>query len=216
MPFTKGRFESYYPHTDGTVYRMAVTSEFYSGTGTAAKVADGDYAIALGASDTSILVFDLPEILRTGEPHLEDSLAASAAQRPAYEQYNAGPTPFVIPSTNAQQTVPVVKGIKLTSVNLIYQISGAALTLNEAGVFLKSESNNAAASITTLVPLAANGLQTAIQTDRYVTNIPIPEANQLFPTTQNSLLTVEWDINTAVGGAANVFGVVFNFDFNYD
>ena len=104
--------------------------------------------------------------------------------------------------------------MQLTSVDLIYSIAGLALTANTVGVFAKQDLNNAAPSITTLLAQGANGMATGIQADRYVTNVPIPAAAQNFIVTPDTVLTVEWDLDTGATGTAVVYGVVFNYNFN--
>lgn len=209
MPFTKARWEAFSPHTDGTLYVPATAATVISGTVGASKIAAGDYAATLGNSITAVLAFPLPAILRPGEPHLEDTFP--------YEQYNppTGP-PYTIPGLNAQSPVPVLKGIQLISVDLIYLVGTDALTSNEAGIFVKQDVNGASPNVTTLVALAANGLATAASSDRYVTNIAVPSSERNFIVTPDSVLTVEWDLETPSGGTADVFGVVFNFFFNYE
>jgi hypothetical protein len=214
MPFTTGRWEAYTQHTDGTEYVISPIA--VSGTTGLTKVAAGDYAVTLGNSITSVLVYKFPAIIRTGEPHLESTLLTSQALTgPQYEEYNPpiGP-PFTIPGPVAGQTLPVLKGVRLKSVDLIYLLAGAAATTNTVGIFVKQDANNAAPTITTLLAQAANGLQTATQTARYVTNVPIAVATRGFTVTPDTVITVEWDLTTASGGTAQVFGVVFNYDFN--
>ncbi len=207
MAFTKGRWEAYTAHTDGTQYVTAKESNVISGTATATKTAAGDYGLSVAASETMILAFPLPEIIRFGEPHLEEVTP--------YEQYNppTGP-PYTIAGPTAQSPVSVLKGVQLTSVDLIYSIAGLALTANTVGVFAKQDLNNAAPSITTLLAQGANGMATGIQADRYVTNVPIPAAAQNFIVTPDTVLTVEWDLDTGATGTAVVYGVVFNYNFN--
>jgi|SRR5579875_135655 hypothetical protein len=223
MAFTRGRFESFLPHTDGTEYM--INPMVVAGTVTYTKVAAGDYCAALSASDTATLVFKLPGILRPGEPHLEENVP--------YEEYNqqlgppytiSGPNPFPTSSSyNPVNPVPVLKGINLQSVDLIYLVSGAALSSNSVGIYAKQDANNSAPSITTLVTAGANGLQTAVQTNRYLTRVSIPgqsggvtPSTSGFIVTPDTVVTVEWDLATAAGGTAQVFGVCFNYQFNYD
>lgn len=215
MPFTKGRWEAYTQHTDATEYVIVPT--VISGTTGFTKVAAGDYATTLGNSITSVLVYRFPGIIRTGEPHLEDTLLTSQALTgPQYEQYNPPLAPYTIPGPVAGQTLPVLKGVRLKSVDLIYLLAGAAATTNTVGIFVKQDANNAAPVVTTLVAQAANGLATATQTARYVINVPIAVATRGFTVTPDTVITVEWDLTTASGGTAQVFGCVFNYDFNFD
>lgn len=210
MAFTTGRWEAYTPHTDGTEY--VIQPLIALGTVGFTKVAAGDYAATIGSAVTAVLAYKLPGILRTGEPHLEDT--AGAIAYPSYEQYNPPVAPYSIPGTQAGTTLPVLKGIYLQSIDVIYSVTTDALTSISVGVFAKQDTNGASPTVTTLLAQAANGLTTATTTHRNVINVPM--TTQEFIITPDSVITAELDIETASGGSADVFGIVFNFAFNYD
>lgn len=216
MAFTKGRWEAYTQHTDGTEY--AILPLIASGTVGFAKVAAGDYAATIGSAITAELVYKMPAIIRYGEPHLEDTLLASQATTgPSYEQYNppTGP-PYTIPGLSANDPLPVLKGVKLKSIDVIYSVGTDPLTSITVGIYAKQDMNGQAPTITTLLAQAANGLSTAVTAERNVTNVAIPASAQAFIVTEDTVITVEIDITTPTGGSANIFGVVFNYDFNFN
>ena len=216
MPFTKGRWEAYTQHTDGTEYVIAPL--VITGVTGVSKVAAGDYAVSLGNSITAELVYRLPGTLRLGEPHLEDTqLLSQALTGPAYEQYNppVGP-PYTIQGVNAQAPLPVLRGIKLNSIDIVYLVGTADLTALTVGIFAKQDIDGSAPLVTTLLAQAVNGLSLVASADRYVTNVVIPAANREFIVTPDSVVTAEVDIETPAGGTADLFGIVFYYDFNFN
>ncbi len=211
MPFTQGRWEAFSDHTDGTTYVVASTADVVSGAGiTNTRTAAGDYGIAIPVGVASVLAFQMPALFRTGEPHLEST--------PPYEQYNNPHTaPYTVPGIKANTPLSVVKGVQLTSIDVIYQPAVVALTTATVGIFAKQDKNNAAPVVTTLLAQGANGLSTAVpSTNRWVTNVPVPAAAQAYITTPDTVLSVELDITTAATGTATVYGVVFNYHFNFN
>lgn len=223
MPGTRARFDALMPHTDATEYVLSPL--VVSGTTSVARVAAGDYAISLGNSATVKLAYKFPGIIRLGEPHLESI--------PPFEQYNtpvgANNTfapPYTVPGPNPAPTlstynpvnpVTVYKGVSLQSIDFIYLVGTDALSTNTVGVFAKQDLNAASPVVTTLLAQAANGLPTAAAATRYVQNVAIVQNSQSgFIVTPDTVITVEWDLATDSGGTADIFGVCFNYNFNFD
>lgn len=124
-----------------------------------------------------------------------------------------GVPPFTGVSNLVPVTSPRPKGIKVRQIYPWYLVAGAALTTNTVGVTTTVAANATALAVTTLLTNAANGLQTATQATPYLT--PIQIASPVFITAKYSSYDIEWDVTTAGGGTANIYGVFLDCDFNY-
>jgi hypothetical protein len=112
-------------------------------------------------------------------------------------------------------TAPRPKGIALKAIYPVYAAAGAALSLNTIGITKTVFANNTAPAVTTILANAANGLATATQAQPYVT--PINLATPItFLTSKYSEYIIEWDVTTAGGGTAQLFGIFVDIGFNYN
>ena len=150
---------------------------------------------------------------------------------------NAHTTPFIIRAnifatpasvtgspgfTGLSQLTPVTaprpKGIAFKQITPVYGILGAAATLNTIGIIGTTYVNAAAVVQTTILAVAANGLQTATNAaaQLYVTPIPIPPAQQVFLTARNTEYTLIWNLTTGAAASAAIVGVYVDVIFNYN
>lgn len=120
------------------------------------------------------------------------------------------------------QRVGGSKGVKITSLDLVYQITGVALTSHNlacnatgfpsgclGGVATAVYANNTANVVG--APLHTNtALSTATQTNPYLTNVPITTAAFL-PSNIRTAVTVEWQAVTAVNTVYRIYGVGVNY-----
>jgi hypothetical protein len=125
----------------------------------------------------------------------------------------SGAAPYPGNTYNTPPTAPRPKGIAIKEIYPVYLIAGAALTTNTIGLTKTVFANATAPAVTNLLADAANGLATATQAAPYVTPIQIP--TPAFQTTKYSEYTLEWDITTAGGGTADIYGVFLDLAFNY-
>lgn len=126
----------------------------------------------------------------------------------------SGRPPFTGISSLIQPTSPRAKGVKLTAIYPVYQITGAALTTNTIGIAATTFANNTAPAITPVLSVAANGLATAVQAQPYVTPIIIPTPS--FVTTKQTDIELQWNITTGASGTAQIYGIFGDVTYNYN
>lgn len=125
-----------------------------------------------------------------------------------------GRPPFAGVNSLIPVTSPRPKGIEFKELYPWYLVSGAALTLNTIGITKTVAANNAANVVTNILANAANNLQTATQTNPYLT--PIQIASPAYQVTKYASYNIEWDVTTAGGGAARIYGAYLDVAFNFN
>ena len=129
----------------------------------------------------------------------------------------SGRPPYAGYSELTPVTSPRPKGINIKGLSVIYAVNTTAITVPTVGLYATSYANNVAASVTTLISQATNGLATAAQTNPYVIPVPVPLASQNFIVTPSTLVTVEFDFtNGTTAAGVDVLGFVLNCNFNYN
>jgi len=131
--------------------------------------------------------------------------------------------PDVIGAMSAAQqlnprTALKTKGIKFKSYDVAYLISTLALTSQTTTVVQTVFANNVANASTVLLASAANGLQTAVQANPYVTNVaisPAPAVDGYFITPDQEV-GVELVVVTPATSTYILYGIDLIFDFNYN
>lgn len=114
---------------------------------------------------------------------------------------------------------PRPKGILIKQLNCIYAILAAAATVNTISIISQQFVNQATLPAqTTLLALAANGLQTATNAANqfYVTPIPLPVASQVFINTRTTEVTLNWNVTTGAAASAAIVGVSVDVTYNYN
>ena len=126
----------------------------------------------------------------------------------------SGAPPFSGVSSLTPVTAPRPKGLAIKGIYPVYAIAGAALTLNTIGITKTVFSPNAAPVVTNILADAANTLATATNAQPYITpiNLATPATYLI---TKYSQYSIEWDVTTAGGGTAQLFGVFIDMIFNY-
>jgi hypothetical protein len=127
--------------------------------------------------------------------------------------YKGGGT--VPPGFLTPVTSPRPKGLGIRAIYPIYAVAGAALTLNTIGITKTVFSNNAAPVVTNLLANAANGLATATNAQPYLTPINFASPISML-TTKYAEYIIEWDVTTAGGGTAELFGIFIDVNFNFN
>ena len=110
-------------------------------------------------------------------------------------------------------TSPRPKGIAIRQIYPVYLVAGASLTTNTIGLTKTVFANATAPAVTNLLTDAANGMPVTTQATPYVIPIQIP--TPAFQTSKFAEYTIEWDVTTAGGGTADIYGVFVDIAFNY-
>jgi hypothetical protein len=108
---------------------------------------------------------------------------------------------------------PRVKGIKLLSFDVIYQVLTLAASLAQIGVTRTVFANGVAPAVTAVLPLAANGLPTAVSAQPTVTNVPL--ANPAYVAASDSEYLINLKLTAGATGTITVFGIVVKFEYNF-
>ncbi len=125
-----------------------------------------------------------------------------------------GRPPFSGVNSLVPVTSPRPKGINLKEIYPWYLVAGAALTTNTIGITKTVAANATANAITNILANAANNLQTATQATPYLT--PIQIASPAYQTTKYASYNIEWDVTSAGGGSARVYGVYMDVALNFN
>jgi hypothetical protein len=104
--------------------------------------------------------------------------------------------------------------MQIDSMDVIYTVTGAALTTATVGLTKTVFANNTAPAVTNLVALGANGLPTAVQALPYVTNVPVTTPAMI--TSADAEILLNLNLTTQAGGSAVVYGVVFHCHYNFN
>lgn len=126
----------------------------------------------------------------------------------------SGPPPYTGLTQFTPLTTPRPKGITIKEIYPVYLLSGAAATLNTISLTKTQFGFGAAAVVTTLLASGANGLATATNADPYITPIQIP--TPAFQVSKYAEYAIEWDVTTAAGGAAQIYGIFVDIAYNFN
>jgi len=233
MPHTKSRYMQDLGFNDSRLFVGPGDFALISGTAPLTKNAFGDYSFNLGNSATCVFACNLAQaILRRlgfAEDLQEQFGGAGIAGRAEYQG-----RPDILTSMAAGQpitprTVLIPKGFRLLGLDFVYLVAGLALTTQQFGIALTKFANNTANAITSIVAIAANGLQTTTQANPYVTNYTLTVANQQAISNPQSgvvlpgyllladnNLWIEWDMSTGASGTARLYGIDVSFEYNFN
>lgn len=230
MSRTNGQFQMKTPFTDGLIWFNPINNCWaQAGGATLTRGAAASYYLLQAASQSGVIVVAFDNVLkRLGTaPFLQEQFGTAAGV--------AGPTgvantsdpdgntiaPYIPPMTKASMTTItggeagfVPKGIRVDNVALVYQVNTLALTSIGIRVDKVSYTNNAAPVVVNVLANGANGLQTAVQAQPYVTVIPI--AGPVFDVTDNTTFTCEITPVTPATSTFQLFGVALHVSFNYN
>lgn len=216
MPRTANMYYADTPHSGGVLWCPAWEIGVLSTTTVPAltRTAEGDFALNRTAGGAETVRF-------IASPSL-NSLSRLLEAENFQEQFGGtvGPVPArgFPPYTGASQlTAPTTsgtpKGIQITDVFVVYQVTVATLTSAAITLDKIVYANNVANAVTS-VPLNAVALPTAIQANPFVTTIPVTTPS--FNVTDLSALIAEVDIVLQNNGVLNFMGIGFHVKFNYD
>ena len=123
----------------------------------------------------------------------------------------SGPPPFTGITQFTSVTAARPKGLQINSIDFIYTITSSPASVNTASVLDFAYTNNGVPVVTTLLASAANGLQTAAQTNPYVTNVKMTTVKYLTAADHQTVVT--WSLTPGAG--ASVYGIVLNVTYNF-
>lgn len=223
MPKTQSRFQQDLGFTDGRLRASVGDIVFTGATLAVTRVAAGQWGVVLGtpAAQTNTFACNVfQQILRRtgfGED-LQEQFGGTGIPGSAQPQFYR---PDQIGSMNtAQQLQPrtalKIKGIKLLSFDVIYQITTLAATSSTCRVDQTQFQNNIAISTFPVVASGANGLQTAVQANPYVTNVQLNNSQQIYRNLTDGDMWIEVAITGAATTNLTFFGFDMYFEYNFN
>lgn len=237
MPFTESRWEQGSVSTDLQMFIGADQIRNTSGAPTLTLNGSGDLSLNLGASTTAVFAVSASDFLRTGQyavpiysggaqnaGALPQQAFGTAASVPGPSTIAGTSDPLALPQGTPPQpssklatlgnirTGPLVRGFQINSVDVIYLITGAALTSIAIGLTKTVFANNVANAVLNMIAKAQNGLATATQANPYVTNVVVPAPAMI--TSPDTATLLELDVTTAAGGAFRLYGFVLRMNYN--
>lgn len=227
MPHSAGRFQQDLGFVDGVMILGPEDAIATGGASVLTRNAAGDLSHNAGAAVAPIYSFNLAkaQFFRTGyQIDLQEQFGTAAGVAgPSVVANTGGPDGGVTgrpPFTGNTQITPVagnrLKGIKLLSMKCIYLVTGAALTGHTLRVDKTVYANNAALAISAILANGANGLQTAIQANPYVTAVALAAGQQIYRVSDLSQYTIEIAPTTQGGGAFRLYGIEVLCEFNFN
>lgn len=108
---------------------------------------------------------------------------------------------------------PKPKGIRINSVDVIYQVLAVNAAAATMGLTNTSFANLVAPVVTNLIALAANGLPTVIGAHPQVTNVAVPSP-AFINTTLDTEPVLNVNLTAGAGGTINFYGAVIKANFN--
>jgi hypothetical protein len=222
MPHTESRYMQSLGFNDARLF--AGPGDAIAVGSTAAPVitrnAVGDWSLtrtSAGAETLNIAVNVTQQILRrTG--FFEDlqeqfggaGISASAAPQGRPDTIGAMSTgQWITPRTAFK-----LKGFKLLSVDAVYRVTVANLTTNTLRVDQTLMVNNVAPAVTAV--LAATGIPTVVQANPYVTNVPLPAAQQIYRISPDQELWIEMTVAIPNTSKLDFYGFDMLVEFNFN
>ena len=111
---------------------------------------------------------------------------------------------------------PIPKGMKITGMDVIYEVRTVAATVATVGLTDTAFANGATPVVTNRIALAANGLPTAAGTSGKpgVTYVAVP--SPAYTTTADSETLVNVNLTAGSGGTVVFYGVVLYVTYNFN
>ena len=228
MSITEGRWEGNTSFPDLQIFVDTTWFNNIGGTSTIATDGAGSLYAALGNSAVGAWYANLALFLRTGvlasSYDQEQFGTAAGVAGPTTVANTSGPLalppgipPILaanLPTLGNAQRGPIPKGMQIDSVDVIYTVTGAALTGATIGLTKTVFANNTAPVVTNLIALGANGLPTAVQAQPYVTNVAVGTPAMI--TSADAEVVLNVNLTTQAAGSAVFYGVVFHCHYNFN
>jgi len=232
MSHTQNRWTMDTPNTDGQIFIGPAGIVTTNMTQAGVYFTNFTSAWELNAATTTATYGCAPPImLRTGvlaTPQLTQQQFGTAALQPGPSSVANTSGPLALPGgfpplkNNQLATVAgnlpakgTGKGFQLNWIDVIYQINNNALSAFTIGVGVNQFANNVATNLTTLLADGANGLQTAVQANPYVTRVNI--TNPSFIVTPDTELFIGGKVVSTVSiPVFYLWGLVLGVSFNFN
>lgn len=189
-----GPIVSIQKQTDGGLFIPANVGSFYTGTWTDTRVAAGDYCMRKTAAAQS---------------------GQAAFYVGAYVLQKIGADPHVGTTQPGGGRSQDIRGYQISAIDVIYQVTGAALVTHTYDLHTTTYANNAAASVDSTVGGTLTGaLATATQTNPYVTQISLGTAYVVGANTalRDVVLEIAWD--AAASSVLSYYGIYLRLNYN--
>lgn len=214
MPHTRSNYNQEQGFADGILI-VGPEDLMASGTFTRVRNAVGDWSVNQGATLTNQYAINIGQLLqRTGlaDRFLEQfggtNPSADAQPQGIYgTNYTGMP---IVPRTTTWK-----KGVKLTGIKVVYNITGAALLAHTCRLDEVLYANNAAVAVTNKLASAANGLTTAIQANPNVVQVT-GFVSPGYEVTDLQELIFEINAQTQAAGAYRLYRLELQFEFNFN
>jgi hypothetical protein len=226
MAHTEGRYMQDLGFTDGKIRAVPSQEVIAFGTTVLTRTAAGNINYAQAASQAVTYDVNLSTLLQRRLGFFEDlqeqfggaGIAGSAQirdYRPDVRSTGAAPAGMSVGQQITPRTAFKTKGFRLISYDIIYQITTNPLTVHTTRVDQTVYTQGVAAPvITPVLASAANGLQTAVSANLYVTTV-VP-AVQLYFTLNDADVWIEEAVTTPAGGTFTLWGFDVAFEFNFN
>lgn len=195
-----------------------------------ASAGEGLYTLNMGAAVASTFFVDVNSILRRTGVYMTPSLAqmqfgtAASVPGPTAVANTSSPygmpvgmppyTAAQMPTLHGPTNGPLPKGIQVNSMDVVYTVTGAALTLAQCSLTKTKFVNNTAPAVTNLIALAANGMATAVQAQPYVINVAVGTPAMIIDSVAEIIAHV--NLTTQAGGSALFYGVNLHCSYNFN
>lgn len=182
-----GPFSVLTKETDGGIWIPAKHGSFYTGTWTDTRVAAGDYA-------------------------MRKTAATNAGQAVFYLGANMLTKFGTDPNTEVAHDI---RGLQITSIDLVYQITVAALNTHTFDIQANTKANNVANAVVTTPGGTLTGtLAVATQANPYVTNIALgtPYIIGVNTALTDCTLEIAWD--AAATSVLTYYGIFVRCNYN--
>lgn len=212
MSYTEGRWTQGGVSQDMKVFLGASEFKDTANLATVAWAAGPPALFSLHTAGASVFVMNVDDVMRktgeavdtggiTGSPdplgyHVTPPIPAS--QLPTL----VGPTSGYGPGAPQQK-----KGMMILGFDVIYKVA-VALTVATVGIMETKFVNNAVATTVNILPVAANGLATAVQANPYVIHVNV--VNPVFITDPDASVI----LNLNMTGTVDLYGVDLYLGYN--
>ncbi|HEY4799500.1 MAG TPA: hypothetical protein VII99_10530 [Bacteroidia bacterium] len=230
MPNTDQYWQADTPFPDQEIFVGATEFKDLAGVATFASAGAGLLSLNLGTAAAGNFFANITAALkRTGvlaTPALQQSQFGTGASMPGPSgvanttdpEGIRGFPPFPaskLPTLIGAQTGPIVKGIQVNSVDLLYNIGTVNAGLAQVGLTITNfiDNNAATPTSTNIIALGANGMPTAFRANYYRFNVPVTSPAMV--TAFDSELIANVKLTAGSGGTVVFYGMVAKCSFNF-
>lgn len=214
------------PFSDAQIFLGA--DDFALVTGTRPVISQGTLGlpnVPITANATTAYAASLGETLRTGTAPNYQQQFGTAASVPGPSSVPNTSDPLGLqgfppikaanlPTIKGPVTGFLPKGTQINWVDLVYVVSGAALTSASVGITAALFVNNVAPVVNNILTFGTNGLPTATQVQPYVFRVLVPTPAFIVSPDTNIVLNVQFV--APVGETGIFYGASLGVSYNYN